>query len=366
MPSFFSSIYNLIPSFQENLQAFMLSISDRATNESVSLKYANIIKYINIYRHLNIIKGNLFGSTELDRGFVRFIQESESNDETLRRVKLFIERHGVNINPNPIWSPALPLHEAIRKQDYNLVKLLLDNGADPNTTKGAYGTPLNMAVRLDNRLIVELLIKYKANLEYKNANDDTYLHIAAKYASIAIAKVLLEQKIDINAVNKEHETALFEAIQADNLPMVKFLVDRGANISQVNKKGVTPFLLAITTEVMSPIIVKYLCQKDPNLATAKNQDGQSPAGLCHIFFNEFPQKYMIKSKFNEILKILCRYEKEQLDKIIDRDSNATKNLIPKGMKKEILNAMYMPPKEYRNDSNSTYLTIGIENKNNTR
>lgn len=66
---------------------------------------------------------------------------------------------------------------AIRGGHYHVVKLLLDNGADPNQTFGEKETsPLNNAFLIGHADIIRLLISAKADLEYMNKRAWTSLY----------------------------------------------------------------------------------------------------------------------------------------------------------------------------------------------
>ena len=74
-----------------------------------------------------------------------------------------------------------PLYQAVDMEKFDQVKLLLENGADPNIVQDDGFSPLHVAVNKQNLLIVKILLKYKANPNIKSKlYEQTPLHLAIK------------------------------------------------------------------------------------------------------------------------------------------------------------------------------------------
>ena len=71
-----------------------------------------------------------------------------------------------------------PLMAASVKKNNYLVKLLLENNANPNLTDQNNSTALHFAVIFNQQEIIELLIKYKANPNIKDNRGNTALDYA--------------------------------------------------------------------------------------------------------------------------------------------------------------------------------------------
>lgn len=116
------------------------------------------------------------------------------------------------------------LHLALLSQRVNMVKLLLDNGADVNRTNARGDTPLHYVVFIDeigkptpqeamalrNEAAVYLIEK-KANLNAQNLEGDTLLHKIAVHNAVELIKLLSEKystNLDITIRNKEGLTAI--------------------------------------------------------------------------------------------------------------------------------------------------------------
>ena len=87
---------------------------------------------------------------------------------------------------------ATALHAAMYQSNQNVVKLLLDNGFDPDAqdTKNGY-TPLHAAVAANNIAMARLLIQYKANKDIRDLNRQTPLEKARKEDKQEMVKVLI-------------------------------------------------------------------------------------------------------------------------------------------------------------------------------
>lgn len=82
----------------------------------------------------------------------RAIQEGD-----LELVRYYLST-GVDPNYQHPEYLAAPLVEGVRYQRYDVVKLLIEKGADPNIIEVPEGdSPLKVALRLGNQLLVQLI-----------------------------------------------------------------------------------------------------------------------------------------------------------------------------------------------------------------
>lgn len=111
-----------------------------------------------------------------------------------------------------------PLHHAVIKGDYKLVKNLLDSGADINA-KNIYNiTPIHEAVLYNRKKIVKLLAKYKADIEAEELYDGcTPLMIAVAYGRVHLVKLLLSFGASREHKDYDNETAFSYTIDNPKL-----------------------------------------------------------------------------------------------------------------------------------------------------
>ncbi|XP_071482918.1 ankyrin repeat and KH domain-containing protein mask-like, partial [Diadema antillarum] len=114
-----------------------------------------------------------------------------------------------NVEDRGSKGDCTPLMEAASAGHVDLVKLLLEYGADTNAQSSAGNTPLMYACNGGHEEIVKLLLDQGANIEDHNENGHTPLMEAASSGHVNIAKILLEKGAGINTHSNEFkESAL--------------------------------------------------------------------------------------------------------------------------------------------------------------
>uniref|UniRef100_A0A0N5C4R1 ANK_REP_REGION domain-containing protein n=1 Tax=Strongyloides papillosus TaxID=174720 RepID=A0A0N5C4R1_STREA len=92
-------------------------------------------------------------------------------------------KHGCDVNKLFVYdyrSLMTPLIFASTFGEYNIVKSLLEYGADPNITDNSHRSPLIHAIENGHFSICKMLIEYNANVNLPEKNGYTPLHIACK------------------------------------------------------------------------------------------------------------------------------------------------------------------------------------------
>lgn len=116
-----------------------------------------------------------------------------------------------------------PLHWAAVQGRDNVVKLLLQRGADVNSTNNDTRTPLHLAAASNCSAVVSLLLDNGAvvNCKYKDGN--TPLHLCAANAHQAIVPLLLAKRADKSLRNNANLTPGEWAFQLGNHTIVAML-----------------------------------------------------------------------------------------------------------------------------------------------
>jgi len=132
------------------------------------------------------------------------------------------------------------LLDAVISGDVKTVKRLV-NCTHGNCTTDDYNrhTPLTSAARYDHVEVVRLLLEGGANVESVNANRSTALHNAAWNGRLDVCRLLLDWGAKVDPVNEWEDTPLHGAAFRGYLKVVKLLVERGADVSLRNKFGKT-------------------------------------------------------------------------------------------------------------------------------
>jgi ankyrin repeat protein len=122
---------------------------------------------------------------------------------------------GADVNANTGSGEAwTPLVNAAYVGNVDIVRLLIDKGADVNGVCGDY-SPLFRAA-CDNKLdVAKLLVEKGANVNFKNSKGETPLFTASSYGFAGVVQFLISSGADVNIAANNGSTALSEA-QAGN------------------------------------------------------------------------------------------------------------------------------------------------------
>lgn len=156
---------------------------------------------------------------------------------------------------------APPLMWAIYGGHLEIVKLLINKGADPNQ-KGLiylddpkdayYGSPLVTAAGEGHLSVLQYLLEtLNLNLEDSEIDKDgketkwTALMWAASKGQLSIIEYLVSKGAQINCIEQINgETPLHQAAKSGHMEVVQFLFKQGADLNAKNKYGQTPYFSA--------------------------------------------------------------------------------------------------------------------------
>jgi ankyrin repeat protein len=155
-----------------------------------------------------------------------------------------------------------PLHLALLCGRFELVKMLIERGADVNAKSDQEDlTPLHLAIVIGNIESITLLIEKGANIEAKSSFG-TPLHYATYYEKPDVAQLLLDKGADVNAKSENNDPALHIAIENNNLNMriAKLLLENKAyategELAQLRGLGIIPKEEANTAQVKDKLKV---------------------------------------------------------------------------------------------------------------
>jgi ankyrin repeat protein len=114
---------------------------------------------------------------------------------------------------------------------FEVVKLLLENGADPNRIDSELWTPLMNVLQFDLPWsLAELLVKHGADVNYPNNCYETPLHLCSAMAPERPERVkwLIEHGAKVNYKGSDHDTPLDWAVFANFQDIAKLLKENGA------------------------------------------------------------------------------------------------------------------------------------------
>jgi ankyrin repeat protein len=170
--------------------------------------------------------------------------------DSLELVRKLLQ-HGANVNARLTREPkdgfrnmlnrigATPFLMAAKSVDIPLMRLLLENGADPKATTEDGTTALMAAAGV--------------GIWAPGENPGT------EEEALAAVKLVYEAGGGLATdVDKNGETALHGAIyRAGSIPIAKFLIDKGAKVDVRNNKGWTPLIVADGVEYTPNVLKRY-------------------------------------------------------------------------------------------------------------
>ena len=175
-------------------------------------------------------------------------------------LKILLE-HNVPVNhSSPLGMGMSPLMVAVQANYMHGVKLLLDQGADPNTSDKLKRTVLIWSIHSgDNEITHMLLDNYDVDVNAFSIYGESALMEAAAGGYLDVAKKLVAKRADVNAQGYRGLTALMLAAVAGHLDVVQFLVHKGARLDITDEHDHNALEHAMAHDQHA--VVKWLKQK---------------------------------------------------------------------------------------------------------
>ncbi|WP_264705088.1 ankyrin repeat domain-containing protein [Wolbachia endosymbiont (group A) of Gymnosoma rotundatum] len=191
------------------------------------------------------------------------LEAAKSGD--INEVKRLISE-GANVNA--VKDLYTPLYWAAKNNHFNIVEVLLDNGAYVDGVNYSMErdvltllqekeaeyckSSLHLAARLGNLEAVKDLLGKGANVNAQNDTRETPLHVAAKKGHKDVVEALLNVNgINVNAQDKYDSTPLHRAAKEVHKDVVEALLDKGANVDAEDENGDTPFDLTTNQDIQT-------------------------------------------------------------------------------------------------------------------
>ncbi|XP_057335602.1 putative ankyrin repeat protein RF_0381 [Microplitis mediator] len=201
------------------------------------------------------------------------------------------------------------LQLAIRKHDFRLINYLLNHKVDLNATSKCFEPALHLAIRLDSYDLVKKLVEFGADVNVKQNFTDRLFQYTTIYPAVSeeikqVIELLLEDKNNDNiylgekgffiAMGNENfnpydrvlesgvdnlpvgdvVSPLHLAIQENNYQIIEYLIANGADVN-ANCDGVTPLYVAVENKYTE--VVELLLKNN-----AKVNIQTRPKSLIHL------------------------------------------------------------------------------------
>ena len=166
---------------------------------------------------------------------------------------------------------------AIVDGDNRVVKSLLSQGVDVNSTERDGTNALQWAVYHENAGMVSDLIQAGADVQAINREGMTPLALAAMAGNAEITEILLDAGAGVNTPMANGETPLMMAARTGDLDTMRIILDRGADINATEPlRGTNALMWAAANS--NPAAVKLLLANGADIAmnSATARPGRNP------------------------------------------------------------------------------------------
>jgi ankyrin repeat protein len=197
-------------------------------------------------------------------------------DPHFKLIELFLSNGGS--------SPKNCVAEAIKTGDFEIAKMLIEEGGDVNApgnpnpvkpwvTRNVY-SPLMLLSTIRGgdkgikRLLLHMILDKGVDINMKNVDGDTALHCAIRGRCFSVAQILIQRGADVNVRNNKGWAPIllvvdgcldYDGCQPNNLDscsykheklgpqlaILKLLMDNGADVDALDLKGYSPFMYAV-------------------------------------------------------------------------------------------------------------------------
>ena len=177
------------------------------------------------------------------------------------------------------------------KVDIDIVRLLLEHGADPNIPDSAlfHSTPLHRASSGGWLEVARLLLTYGAKIDEKDREGRTPFHVASSIGHLDIMKFLSENGAVLSVRDHKETTPLHEASARGHIDVMRWLLNRGADANARQGDRCTPLHLAAYMH-LEAVEVLLIHNAEINL---QDDMGQTPLYTALTFHRPSPREGVV-------------------------------------------------------------------------
>jgi ankyrin repeat protein len=198
--------------------------------------------------------------------------------------------------PHYLSKALFKIGESSNPDKYNIIKNLLNNGADPYWENDIWGSDNRNRKFICTSLIknyekvIEILIDLNSNFNiicnfYSSFDPYPALFIPIILKNKKLISLLVNSKIDLNIKNELGKTALHMAASTrlPELDIIKILIENGSDVNALDNKGNSPFNFLYVFKIFNNYfnhenlgkILEYILKNNNIDITIKNKDGRS-------------------------------------------------------------------------------------------
>ena len=158
--------------------------------------------------------------------------------------------------------------DAAEHRFHEIVKLLLQHGADPNRSTGSRGHPLNHALMAGSPDIARTLVTNGADLDGLSQPGDTPAVVLAAYTETddsSVAQLLKEHGADFKAANADKQTALTWARMRGHRRLTEVLLEAGTPEGELPTRPEIPSRVIDRPGLSQAALITQAVQKSVDL-----------------------------------------------------------------------------------------------------
>lgn len=208
---------------------------------------------------------------------------------------------------------------------YEIVNLLLTNGASPNALIPDLKIPLLLKAASSGDIqLITMLLDHKAKtdiLDSKGQNALFYVLMSRKGDNADVISTFIACGCDVNLSNKDDETPLLIACKENLKNCAKILLDHGANVNSLDRLGKNNSCLHYAAENGNLELVKLLVSKNINFKAVNSENNTACAialknqklNIYSFLLEENSKKQVIEKKnCDELCKDNLKTKKDSI------------------------------------------------------
>lgn len=285
-------------------------------------------------RSIQVVRGAYnIDLNKVDSSFTKLHRACLLNDDA--QVKKHIQKVDNNSHDS---SHRYPIHLATVNGNFAILKLLIDNGANPNVQDNEGNTPLIKSIECGHEHLIKFFLSNGADPDISDMEHNTALHWAILTESIiAIDALLSSKKCDLSLRNNKDETCLHLAVRSPLINTLTFesMIRSGSDLSAKDQLGLTVVDIAqacnnkvainainrctqldATKSLSTPIKSNagQAVNDSSQVGADEHQDAVNIKKIC----DDYKQKYIKKNKENleyeeKVIHLTAQVERLKLD-----------------------------------------------------
>jgi len=187
-------------------------------------------------------------------------------------------KHGAYVDSaytSTYWEGYTPLCLAVTEGHEEVIKLLLECGANVNAQGKNGKTALHSAVEKGHEEVVKLLLECGANVDAQDKDGKSILQFAVEKQHEKFVKLLLECGANVHTQDKDGKTVLHCAVEKGQEKFVQLLLECGANVDAEDKDGRTALHFAVEKGYL--VIVEHVLKHHPDVNNKSNRSALNVA-----------------------------------------------------------------------------------------